>query len=243
MAVASLCLLDRKVAMKKYHLLVILALAFPLSLSGQDVGTAADVPSFSMAFSYERLSRDFRLAGIRQEIHRDIYRATLGLKPWEGVSIYGFVGSSNFPNSYVSGGRTLYFGGGLKFLMVGEVDIREEDGHSLLVRGAVGLDFQISRLQSSHTADCERLGLTRYQGCLDFGLRIWQVAGYFGFKFSRISGPFHPALSDQEIDAKGTGLFSMILGLNWHLCPRVALVSEFSFFTERTWGLGLRIDL
>lgn len=229
--------------MKKNFLLVILTLVLPLVSIGQDVGTAADVPSFSLALSYEHLSRDFRLGGVREGISRDVYRATLGLKPSDGISLYGFIGSSNFPNSYVSDGRSIYFGGGLKFMLVGEVDIREEDGHSLLVRGAVGLDLQISRLQSSHTEDYERLGLTRYQGSLDFGLRIWQVAGYLGFKFSRISGAFRPALSGQEIDAEGKGLLSMVLGLNYHLSSRLALVSEFSFFTERCWALGLRFDL
>jgi hypothetical protein len=128
-------------------------------------------------------------------------------------------------------------------MMVGEVDITEEDGHSINVRGGIGLDFQVARLQSSQNKDYEKFGLTRYQGSLDFGLRVFRFAGYFGFKFSKISGTFQPLVLDQVIEAKGKGLFSMMLGFNWHLSRHLALVSEFSFFTESSWALGLRLDL
>jgi hypothetical protein len=229
--------------MKKYLFLAAWMLFVPLASLAQDVGTAADVSSFSLQLSYEHLSRDFSLAGARQEIGRDLYKATVGLRPTDYVYLYGFLGSSDFPNSYVQDGRHLYFGGGLKCLMVGEVDITEEDGHSINVRGGIGLDFQVARLQSSQNENYEKFGLTKYQGSLDFGLRIFQFAGYFGFKFSKISGTFQPLALDQEIEAKGKGLFSMMLGFNWHLSRRLALVSEFSFFTESSWALGLRLDL
>jgi hypothetical protein len=229
--------------MKKYLLLAACVFLVPLISSGQDVGTASDISSFSVQLSYEHLTRDFSLAGARQEIGRDLYKATVGFRPTDYVYLYGFLGSSDFPNSYIQAGRHLYFGGGLKCLMVGEVDITEEDGHSINVRGGVGLDFQVARLQSSQDEDYEKFGLTRYQGSLDFGLRVFQFAGYFGFKFSKISGTFQPLVLDQEIEAKGKGLFSMMLGFNWHLSRHLALVSEFSFFTESSWALGLRLDL
>jgi hypothetical protein len=229
--------------MKKYSLLAIFVLIAPLASLCQDVGTAADVSSFSLQLSYEHLSRDFSLAGARQEIGRDLYKATVGFRPTDYVYLYSFLGSSDFPNSYIQAGRHIYFGGGLKCLMVGEVDITEEDGHSINVRGGIGLDFQVARLQSSQNEDFEKFGLTRYQGSLDFGLRVFQFAGYFGFKFSKISGTFQPLVLDQEIEVKGKGLFSMMLGFNWHLSRHLALVSEFSFFTESYWGLGLRLDL
>ncbi len=229
--------------MKKYLLLAACVFLVPLISSGQDVGTASDISSFSVQLSYEHLTRDFSLAGARQEIGRDLYKATVGFRPTDYVYLYGFLGSSDFPNSYIQAGRHLYFGGGLKFMMVGEVDITEEDGHSINVRGGVGLDFQVARLQSSQDEDYEKFGLTRYQGSLDFGLRVFQFAGYFGFKFSKISGTFQPLVLDQEIEAKGKGLFSMMLGFNWHLSRHLALVSEFSFLTESSWALGLRLDL
>jgi len=229
--------------MKKNSLLAIFVLIAPLASLCQDVGTAADVSTFSLQLSYDHLSRDFSLAGARQGISRDIYKATVGFRPTDYVYLYGFLGSSDFPNSYIQDGRHLYFGGGLKCLMVGEVDITEEDGHSINVRGGIGLDFQVARLQSSGNEDYEKFGLTKYQGSLDFGLRVFQFAGYFGFKFSKISGMFQPLSLDQEIEAKGKGLFSMMLGFNWHLSRHLAFVSEFSFFTESYWGLGLRLDL
>jgi hypothetical protein len=229
--------------MNKYFFLAACVLFAPLVSPAQDVGTAADVSSFSFQLSYEHLSRDFSLAGARQEISRDIYKATVGFEATDYVYLYGFLGSSDFPNSYIQDGRHLYFGGGLKCLMVGEVDITEEDGHSINVRGGIGLDFQIARLQSSQSGDYEKFGLTKYQGSLDFGLRVFQFAGYFGFKFSKISGTFQPLALDQEIEAKGKGLFSMMLGFNWHLSRHLALVSEFSFFTESSWGFGLKLDL
>jgi hypothetical protein len=229
--------------MKRYFFIAAWVIFVPLASFAQDVGTAADVSTFSLQLSYEHLSRDFSLAGARQEISRDIYRATVGFKPTDYVYLYGFLGSSDFPNSYVQDGRPLYFGAGLKFMMVGEVDITEDDGRSINVRGAIGLDFQVARLQSSHNEDYEKFGLTRYQGSLDFGLRVFQFAGYFGFKFSKISGTFQPLALDRDIEARGKGLFSMMLGFNWHLSRHLALVSEFSFFTESYWGLGLRLDL
>ena len=229
--------------MKKCLFLAACVFLVPLISSGQDVGTASDISSFSLQLSYEHLSRDFSLAGARQEISRDIYRATVGFRPTDHVYLYGFLGSSDFPNSYVGNGSHLYYGGGLKCLMVGEVDITEEDGHSINVRGGIGLDFQVARLQSSQSGDYEKFGLTRYQGSLDFGLRVFQFAGYFGFKFSKISGMLQPLVLDQEIEAKGKGLFSMILGFNWHLSRHLALVSEFSFFTESCWSFGLKLDL
>jgi hypothetical protein len=235
--------LNWKVAMKKYSLVATFVLIVPLASPAQDVGTAADVSSFSLQLSYEHLSRDFNLAGARQEIGRDLYKATASFRPTDHVYLYGFLGSSDFPNSYIQAGRHLYFGGGLKFMMLGEVDITEQDGRDINIRGGIGLDFQVARLQSSKNEEYEKFGLTKYQGSLDFGLRIFQFAGYFGFKFSKISGTFQPLALDQEIEAKGKGLFSMMLGFNWHLSRQLALVSEFSFFTESSWSFGLRLDL
>ncbi|MCX6577095.1 MAG: hypothetical protein NTV82_11975 [Candidatus Aminicenantes bacterium] len=229
--------------MNKYFFLAACVLFAPLVSPAQDVGTAADVSSFSLQLSYEHLSRDFSLAGARQEIGRDIYKATVGFRPTDYVYLYGFFGSSDFPNSYIQDGRHLYYGAGLKYMMVGEVDITEQDGRDINVRGGIGLDFQVARLQSSKNEEYEKFGLTKYQGSLDFGLRIFQFAGYFGFKFSKISGTFQPLVLDREIEAKGKGLFSMMLGFNWHLSRHLALVSEFSFFTESSWALGLRLDL
>jgi len=232
-----------KVAMKRYFFFAAWVLFIPLVSPAQDVGTAADVSSFSLQLSYEHLSRDFSLAGARREIGRDLYKATVGLRPTDYVYLYGFLGSSDFPNFYVQDGRHVYFGGGLKFMMVGEVDITEQDGRDINVRGGIGLDFQVARLQSFQNEEYENFGLTRYQGSLDFGLRVFQFAGYFGFKFSKISGTFQPLALDQKIEAKGKGLFSMMLGFNWHLSRHLALVSEFSFFTESCWGFGLLLDL
>lgn len=229
--------------MKKCLFLAACVFLVPLISSGQDVGTASDISSFSLQFSYEHLSRDFSLAGARQEIGRDLYKAIVGFRPTDYVYLYGFLGSSDFPNSYIRDGRHLYFGGGLKFMAVGEVDITEQDGRDINVRGGIGLDFQVARLQSSQNEEYEKFGMTKYQGSLDFGLRIFQFAGYFGFKFSKISGAFQPLALDQEIEAKGKGLFSMMLGFNWHLSRHLALVSEFSFFTESCWSFGLKLDL
>jgi len=229
--------------MKKCLFLAACVFLVPLISSGQDVGTASDISSFSLQFSYEHLSRDFSLAGARQEIGRDLYKAIVGFRPTDYVYLYGFLGSSDFPNSYIRDGRHLYFGGGLKFMAVGEVDITEQDGRDINVRGGIGLDFQVARLQSSQNEEYEKFGMTKYQGSLDFGLRIFQFASYFGFKFSKISGAFQPLALDQEIEAKGKGLFSMMLGFNWHLSRRLALVSEFSFFTESSWSFGLKLDL
>jgi hypothetical protein len=66
--------------------------------------------------------------------------------------------------------------------------------------------------------------------------------GYFGFKFRKISGECTP-LDYSRIKAEGTGLFSLFLGFNFHLSKFLVLVSEVSFFTEKSWAMGLRIDI
>jgi hypothetical protein len=66
--------------------------------------------------------------------------------------------------------------------------------------------------------------------------------GYFGFKFSKISAEF-TRLDYSWIKAEGTGLFSLFLGFNFHLSKFLVLVSEVSHFTEKSWAMGLHIDI
>jgi len=231
--------------MKKFSGTIILVLVFPFLLLGQDVGSGADVPSeghAALTFTYENLSRYFTIDSIEEKVKREILRATFSFRPAHSLNLYVFTGASDFPNSSADSGKHLYYGGGIKFLMLGEVDIEEEDGSSINVRVGIGLDFQVSRLQSSGHDSYKKLGLTEFQGAIDFGVRVFQFAGYLGFKFSGISGDF--TLTDErKMDVKGKGLFSMFLGLNIPFSRRLAFVSEYSFFTERYWALGLRLSI
>jgi len=229
--------------MKRSLIILISTALCALVSPAQEVGTGADMPSFSLQLSYEHLSRDFNLSGLKEDIGRNLFRATVGVRPGRDLRLFAFVGSSNFPNSFVPDRRHFNFGGGLKYaLMRGEIDVADEDGRHLNIQGAVTVDLQVSRLQSSDNGLYENFGLTEYQGALDFGCKIMSFAGYLGFKFSKISGSF-TQLMGREVDTDGNGLFSLILGFNYHIGKRLALVSEFSFFTESSWAFGLRWDL
>ena len=225
--------------------LALLILSLPILNSAQEVGTCADTQMerrFALQLSYEHISRNFTLGGIEEKVGRKIFRGKLSFRPTRGANFYGFVGSSNFPNSFVNDGSLLYFGGGCKFMMLGEVYVEEEDGETITIRAGIGLDFQLSHLQSTNTRDYADFGLTEFQGSLDFGLRVFWFVGYFGFKFSKISGEF-TQLDYSRIKAEGKGLFSLFLGFNFHLSRALVLVSEFSFFAEKSWALGFRVDM
>ncbi len=231
--------------MKKCTGMIICILTFPFLLQGQEVGSGADVPSAghaALSFTYENLSRKFSIGDIQEKVKREILRATFSFRPAQNWNLYVFTGASDFPNSFADSGNHLYFGAGIKLAMLGEVDIEEEDGSSVNIRVGIGLDFQVSRLQASGHDSYKKLGLTEYQGAIDFGVRVFQFAGYLGFKFSGISGDFTLA-DERKMEAKGKGLFSMFLGLNVPLSRRLAFVSEYSLFTERSWALGLRLNI
>lgn len=128
-------------------------------------------------------------------------------------------------------------------MMLGEVEIQDEkEGTSINIKGGMGFDFQVSRLQSTGEELYDDFGLTEFQGAVDFGIRVFRFAGYLGFKLSTVSGKF--TLPDESlIDTKGKGLFSMFLGFNYSFRRHLALVSEFTFFTESSWAIGLRWSL
>lgn len=231
--------------MKKYVGILICILSLPFLLLGQDVGSGADIPSIghaSLSLSYEKLSRYFNIDGQKDKIKREILKATFRFRPSQGISLYTFAGASDFPNSFADSEKHLYYGGGIKLVMLGEVDIEEEDGSSINIKGGIGLDLQVSRLQSSGHDSYKKLGLTEIQGAVDFGLQVFKFAGYMGFKFSGISGDF-TLIDERKMDAKAKGLFSLFLGLNFPISRRLTLISEYSFFTERYWSLGLRMNI
>lgn len=225
--------------------ITVLILGLPILHFAQEVGTSTDTQMegrFAFQLSYEHLSRNFTLGGIEEKVGRKILRAKLSFRPVRTANFYGFIGSSTFPNSYAEDGSLLYFGGGCKLMMLGEVYVEEEDGETITVKAGVGLDFQLSHIQSTNNNIYADFALTEFQGSLDFGLRIFWFVGYFGFKVSKISGEF-TQLDYSRIKAEGTGLFSLFLGFNFHLSKSLVLVSEFSFFTEKSWAMGLRIDI
>ena len=235
----------KRSTMKKCTGIIFCILTFPFLLLGQEVGSGADVPSeghAALAFTYENLSRHFTIDGFEEKVKREILRATFSFRPAQNWNLYVFTGTSDFPNSFADSGNHLYYGGGIKYMMLGEVDIEEEDGSSINIRIGIGLDFQVSHLQSMGHDSYKKLGLTEFQGAIDFGVRVFQFAGYLGFKFSGISGDFTLA-DERKMDAQGKGLFSMFLGLNLPLSRRLAFVSEYSLFTERSWALGLRFNI
>ena len=231
--------------MHKILAIVTLFLCLPIFHFAQEVGTSADTQlegRFVFHLSYEHLSQNFTLGGIEEKVGRRILRGKLSFRPANPAYFYGFVGTSSFPNSSVGDGSLLYFGAGCKLMMLGEVYIEEEDGETVTVKTGVGLDFQLSHLSASSNSNYKNFSLTEFQGALDLGVRIFWFVGYFGFKFSKISGEF-TQVDYQRIKAEGTGLFSLFLGFNMYLGKSVAFVSEFSFFTEKSWALGLRFDI
>ncbi len=231
--------------MRKLIAIVVLVLGLPILYFAQEVGTSADTQMerrFSLQLSYEHISQNFTLGGIKEKVGRKILRGKLSFRPVRSANFYGFIGTSNFPNSYVEDGSLLYLGGGCKLMMLGEVYVEEEDGETITVKAGVGLDFQLSHLRSTNDRTYADFALTEFQGSLDFGLRVFWFVGYMGFKFSKISGEF-TQLDYSRVKAEGTGLFSLFLGFNFHLNKSLVLVSEVSFFTEKSWALGLRIDI
>lgn len=231
--------------MRNFFAITSLLLGLPILISAQEVGTSADTQlerRFALQFSYEHISKNFTLAGIEEKVGRKILRGKLCFRPVRSANFFAFIGTSNFPTSYVDDGSLLYFGGGCKLMMIGEVYVEEEDGEAITVKAGMGLDFQLSHLQSTNNSYYADFGLTEFQGSLDFGLRVFWFVAYFGFKFSKISGEF-TQLDYSRIKAEGTGLFSLFLGFNFHLSRALVLVSEFSFFTEKSWAIGLRLDI
>lgn len=225
--------------------LIIFLVGLPSFVSAQEMGAAADSPSpghFSLQFSYENPSREFILDGYTEKIRQKILKAKLGFRPNRYWNLYGFAGGSNFPNSFADDQTQLYFGGGLKLLMIGEVEVEEEDKTTINISAGMGLDFQISRLQSSGNQAYDSFGLTKYQGALDLSVRVFGFAGYLGFKMSKLSGNFTP-IGNSTLEVNSKGLCSLFLGLNVHVNRFCSLVSEFSFFSEKSWALGLRFDL
>jgi len=234
--------------MKRTVLCLCLLLSLSLSGLAQMTGTGADSTRLSLQFSYERLSREFSLSGTREDVSRDVFTATAGYMLAPNFMIYGFLGTSDFPMSLTPGGQHLLFGGGLKYSLLGYVDIEEEDGSRINLKGSIDFDVRVSRLESSNTDFYEKFGLTQFQGSIDFGLKVFPFAGYMGFKFSRVSGEFLPALQlmifpSRPTELDGRGLFSLLLGFNYQFAPRLSLVTEFSFFTESSWSFGLRWDI
>ena len=229
--------------MKTIFCLALILTMIPIDLPAQDVGTAADsqdLRHFSLQFSYEHLKRDFKLDEIQLDVTREIYKAQIGFRPSRFVRLYGFAGSSDFPHSQVPSNRQLYLGGGLKTLFIGEVYIEDEEKEDTIhIQAGIGLDLQIARLQTSGNDVYDSFGLTRYQGAIDLGLTLFRFSGYFGFKLSKMNGNF-VLTGEDETQIKSKGLFSLFMGLNLRMNSHISLVSEFSFFAEKYWALGLK---
>lgn len=216
----------------------------PSGLLAQDVGTAADsqeLRQFSLQLSYEHLKRDFKFDEMKLDVNREIYKVQVGFRPSRTLRLYGFAGSSNFPYASTPSNRQLFLGGGLKSLFIGEVYIEDEETEeSINIQAGIGMDLQIARLQTSGNDVYDSFGLTRYQGAIDFGVTIFSFSGYFGFKLSKMTGSF-VLTGQKETQVKAKGLFSMFTGVNVRLNSHLSLVSEFSFFTEKYWALGLKL--
>ena len=228
--------------MKTIFCLAVFLLMIPIGLTAQDVGTASDsqdLRHFSLQFSYEHLKRDFKLNEMQLDVTREIYKAQIGFRPSRFVRLYGFAGSSNFPHSPAPSSRQLYMGGGLKTLFIGEVYIEDEETEDTInIQAGIGLDLQIARLQTSGNDVYDSFGLTRYQGAIDLGLSLFRFSGYFGCKLSKMMGNF-VLIGGDKTQIKSKGLFSFFMGLNFRMNSHISLVSEFSFFTEKYWSLGL----
>lgn len=229
--------------MKNILSIALFLLIIPCGLTAQDVGTAADsqdLRCFSLQLSYEHLKRDFKLDEMQLDVTREIYKAQIGFRPSRFVRLYGFAGSSNFPHSLAPSSRQLYLGGGLKTLFIGEVYIEDEETEDTInIQAGIGLDLQIARLQTSGNDVYDSMGLTRYQGAIDLGLTLFRFSAYFGCKLSKMMGNFL-LIGEDETQIKSKGLFSLFTGLNWRLSSHLSLVSEFSFFTEKFWAIGLK---
>lgn len=226
--------------------LLISIMVMPSLLLAQEVGTMADTPfarRVAFHFSYHHLKRDFESDSLREEIVQDILRGTISYSPSPWMNLYGFVGSSDFPTILADTERQLYYGGGLKFMLLGgDVYIEKQGRGTIHIKGGVGVDFQVGRLQSRDSETYKKFDLTEYQGALNFGLKIIIVAGYVGFKFSWANGSL-AMLDDTYIDIRGKGLLSMFLGWSFALAKNLVLTSEISFFTKKSWALGLRATI
>jgi hypothetical protein len=123
--------------MRKILGIAVLILGLPMLHFAQEVGTSADTQmegGFAFQLSYEHLSRYYTLGGIKEKVGRKMLRGKLSFQPVRPANFYGFIGTSYFPNSYVHNGSLLYFGGGCKLMMLGEVYVEEEDAKQSLLR-------------------------------------------------------------------------------------------------------------
>jgi hypothetical protein len=229
----------------KLHLSIILILILPCFVFSQDIDSGVTVPSqgrASLAFSYVNLSRNFKFDGMKENVDRDILKATFRYSPSRYINLYGFVGTSDFPNSFFSTEDHIYYGGGIKYTLTGMVDIEEENGEHINIKGSTGFDLQIARLQPLNNSNSHDFSLTQFQGAIDFGVRMFGFAGYMGFKVNKLLGKATLPL-EEGMDIKSRGFFSMFLGFDYYFTHKAALTSEFSFFADSSWALGLRIDL
>jgi hypothetical protein len=229
----------------KSLLSVFLIVMLPCLMFSQDVDSGVTVPPegrTSLSFSYVNLSRTFKFDGIKEKVEREILKATFRYSPSRHVNVYGFVGTSDFPNSFFSTEDNIYYGGGIKYTLTGMVDIEEENGEHINIKGCTGFDFQIARLEPLNSSGSTDFSLTKLQGAVDFGVKIFRFAGYMGFKVNKLLGKATLPL-EEEIDLKSRGFFSMFLGFDYYFSHKIAFTSEFSFFADSAWALGLRIDL
>ncbi|HZX10139.1 MAG TPA: hypothetical protein VFG01_04260 [Acidobacteriota bacterium] len=229
----------------KACLSIILVIMIPCAVFSQDIDSGVTVPSkgkTSLAFSYVNLSRTFKFDGMKENVDRDILKTTFRYSPSRYLNLYGFVGTSDFPNSFFSNKNNIYYGGGFKYTLTGMVDIEEKNGEHINIKGSTGFDIQIARLQPLNNLGSADFSLTQFQGAIDFGVRMFRFAGYMGFKVNKLLGKRTLPL-EEEMDIKSRGFFSMFLGFDYYFTHKVALTSEFSFFADSSWALGLRIDL
>lgn len=229
--------------MKEKLWLFMSIIVMPSLLLAQEVGTMADTQftgHFALHFSYQHLKRDFESDSLREEIVQDFLKGILSYSPSPWVNLYGFVGSSDFPISLADTGQKIHYGGGIKFMLLGgDVYIERQGRGTIHIKGGVGVDFQVGRLQSRDNESYKNFDLTEFQGTIDFGLKVIIVTGYMGFKFSWANGSL--GRLDNTYDIKGKGLFSMFLGWSFDLTRNLTFISEFSFFTKKSWALGLRV--
>jgi len=229
----------------KTYLSVILILMIPCFVFSQDIDSGVTVPpqgQASFAFSYVNLSRTFKIDSEKENVDRDILKATFRYSPSRYMNLYGFVGTSDFPNSFFSTDNNIYYGGGIKYTLTGMVDIEEKNGERINIKGSTGFDLQIARLQPLNNLGSSDFSLTQLQGAIDFGVRMFRFAGYMGFKVNKLLGKA-TLPTEEEMDIKSRGFFSMFLGFDYYISHNLALTSEFSFFADSSWALGLRIDL
>ena len=238
--------MQRREKMKRVVSLITGIMIVSSLVVAQDVGTMAGTPAeghVTLQFSCENASRMYDFDLFREKVYQRMYQGTLSysFSPW--VNVYGFVGSSDFPNSFADTKKQIYYGGGVKLMLIGgEIYIEENTRSRIHLKGGIGLDFKVGRLQSRDGELYSTFDLTEYQAAIDFGLRVLMVTTYCGFKLSWVNGDM-TLVDETDMHLKGRGLFSMFIGGNVDLTKYVALTSEFSFFTEKSWSLGLRITV